>query len=428
MKLAIDEILDYLPHRYPFLLLDQVDELVPGRHIVGRKNVSANEPYLQGHFADYPIMPGVLIVEALAQLCCVLAFETRGRKPADGYLHYLAGVDDARFKRPVRPGDVLELRGSVASERRQLMKFDCQAHVNGELACAVKLICVERKLDGTEPARAPGEARTRRERAPRIDPRAVIDPAARLGRNVSVGPWTVIGADVVIGDDCRIGPHTVLRGPTTLGRGNRIYQFATVGEGSPAFAYKDEPTTLAIGDDNVIREGVTIHRGLATDRSRTEIGSGNLLMAYVHVGHDCVLGDRIVMANNASVAGHVTVGDEAVLSGYVGVPQFRRIGAYAFVGAMSLVAKDVPAYVSIAGNPAGAVGLNLERLRRLGASDAAKKALQEAYRIVYRRSLTVPEALRALRPLAAKVPEVQRFAESIKASEHGIVRERRRQQ
>lgn len=426
MKLAIDEILDYLPHRYPFLLLDGVDELVPGERIVGRKNISANEPYLQGHFADYPIMPGVLIVEALAQLCCVLAFETRGRKPADGYLHYLAGVDDARFKRPVRPGDVLELRGSVVSERRQLMKFDCQAHVDGELACAVKLICVERKLDaqdGERPRAAAGRVRG----GVAVDPRAVVDPKARLGRNVSVGPWTVIGADVVVGDDCEIGPHVVLRGPTTLGRGNRIYQFATVGEGSPAFAYKNEPTTLTIGDDNVIREGVTIHRGLATDRSRTEIGSGNLLMAYVHVGHDCVLGDRIVMANNASVAGHVSVGDEAVLSGYVGVPQFRSIGAYAFVGAMSLVAKDVPAYVSIAGNPAGAVGLNLERLRRLGASEAAKKALQEAYRAVYRRGLTVPAALAELRESAARVPEVARFVQSIEASEHGIVRERRRQ-
>ena len=261
-----------------------------------------------------------------------------------------------------------------------------------------------------------------------IDPRADVDPGARLGRNVSVGPWSVIGPDVVVGDDCEIGPHVVLRGPTTLGRGNRIFQFATVGEGSPAFAYKDEPTTLTIGDNNVIREGVTIHRGLATDRSRTEIGNDNLFMAYVHVGHDCVLGDRIVMANNASVAGHVTVGDEAVLSGYVGVPQFRSIGACAFVGAMSLVAKDVPAYVSIVGNPAGAVGLNLERLRRLGVSEEVKKALQEAYRIVYRRNLTIAEALAQLQPLAAKVPEVARFAESIEASEHGIVRERRTRQ
>ena len=249
----------------------------------------------------------------------------------------------------------------------------------------------------------------------------------RLGNNVSVGPWSIVGPDVTIGDDCEIGPHVILRGPTTLGRGNRIYQFATVGEGSPAFAYKGESTTLDIGDNNVIREGVTIHRGLATDRSRTAIGNDNLFMAYVHIGHDCVLGNRIVMANNASVAGHVTVGDEAVLSGYVGVPQFRSVGAYSFVSAMSLVTKDVPAYVSIDGNPAGAVGLNVERLRRLGLDDDAKKALQDAYNTVYRRGLTLKEALEQLRDPAERIPEVACFLASIEASEHGIVRERRRQ-
>ena len=259
-----------------------------------------------------------------------------------------------------------------------------------------------------------------------IDKRAIVDPKAKLGSNVSVGPWSIVGADVEVGDDCEIGPHVVLRGPTRLGRGNRIYQFATVGEGSPAFAYKDEPTTLTIGDDNVIREGVTIHRGLATDRSRTVIGNGNLFMAYVHIGHDCVLGDNIVMANNASVAGHVTVGDEAVLSGYVGVPQFRIIGPYSFVSAMSLVTKDVPAFVSIDGNPAGAVGLNVERLRRLGLSDDVKKALQEAYNMVYRRGLTLKEALEELREPAARLAEVGLFVRSIEAAEHGIVRERRR--
>ena len=145
MQLTTDQVLQHLPHRYPFLLVDRVDEVVPGEYIVGRKNVSANEPYLQGHFPGYPIMPGVLVVEALAQLCCVLA--TADKPPADGHLHYLAGLDDARFKRQVRPGDVLTLRGEVASRRRQLMKFDCQAHVDGELACSVKLMCVEGKIE-----------------------------------------------------------------------------------------------------------------------------------------------------------------------------------------------------------------------------------------------------------------------------------------
>ncbi len=260
-----------------------------------------------------------------------------------------------------------------------------------------------------------------------IDERAIVDSGAKLGRNVSVGPWSIIGPDVVIGDDCEIGPHVILRGPTILGSGNRIFQFATVGEDSPAFAYQGEPTTLVMGDNNIVREGVTIHRGLATDRSQTVIGSGNLFMAYVHVGHDCILGDRIVMANNASVAGHVTVGDDAVLSGYAGVPQFRSIGTCAFVGAMSLVTKDVPAYVTIDGNPAGAVGLNIERLNRQDVGDDVKKALQDAYNTVYRRGLALKEALLKLRASARRVPAVASFVKSIEASEYGIVRERRRQ-
>ena len=158
MTLDIDEILEYLPHRYPFLLLDRVDELVPGERIAGHKNVSANEPYMQGHFPAHPIMPGVLVVEALAQLCCVLAVKTRGRKPAEGYLQYLAGLDDVRFKRPVRPGDLLQLRGALVGERRSLMKFDCEALVEGELACSVKLICMERRVAGATPAKVDGAA------------------------------------------------------------------------------------------------------------------------------------------------------------------------------------------------------------------------------------------------------------------------------
>lgn len=176
MTLDIDEILECLPHRYPFLLLDRVDELVPGKRVLARKNVSANEPYMQGHFPGHPIMPGVLVVEALAQACCVLAVKTRGRKPAQGFLQYLAGLDDVRFKRPVRPGDLLRLQGAIVSERRSLMKFDCEALADGELACSVKLICVERRMDAAPaPQQAPAGAR-----APAGD-RAPAGPAIAAG-------------------------------------------------------------------------------------------------------------------------------------------------------------------------------------------------------------------------------------------------------
>ena len=258
-----------------------------------------------------------------------------------------------------------------------------------------------------------------------IDPRAIIDPSAVIGADVSIGPWTIVGADVAIGDGCRIASHVVLKGPSHIGRNNRIFQFATVGEDTPALAYKGEPTTLSIGDDNVIREGVTIHRGTVQGQGRTVIGSHNLLMAYVHVGHDCTIGDHVIMANNASVSGHVVVGDYANFGGYAGIPQYRHIGAHAHIGGMSLVLKDVPAFVTVSGNPAGAVGLNVEGMRRRGIGDAAVAALREAYRIVYAQGLTVKESLDQIAPLAARHAEVHLFMTSVAQSRWGIIRGRR---
>jgi UDP-N-acetylglucosamine acyltransferase len=258
-----------------------------------------------------------------------------------------------------------------------------------------------------------------------IDPRSIIDPLARIGEDVEIGPWTFIGPHVEIGDRTRIAPHVIIKGPTRIGRDNRIFQFATVGEDTPAIVYKGEPTTLEIGDGNVIREGVTIHRGTVQDTGTTVIGSHNLLMAYVHVGHDCVLGDHIVMANNASASGHVRIGDWANIGGYAGIPQFRSVGAHSHIGGMSLVLKDVPAFVSVSGNPAGTIGLNEEGMRRRGFAPATVAALREAYRVVYREGLTVGGALARLRAAALCHPEVALFVESVETSRWGIIRGRR---
>lgn len=258
-----------------------------------------------------------------------------------------------------------------------------------------------------------------------IDSRAIVDPSARIGANVRIGPFSIVGADVEIGDDCIVESHVVLKGPARIGRGTHIYQFSTVGEDTPAIAYQGETTWLEIGENNVIREGVTIHRGMAQHAGVTRIGSNNLLMAYVHIGHDCIVGDHCVMANNAGLAGHVEVGDWVVLSGYAGVPQFRRIGAHAFVGGMSLVTKDVPAYVSVNGNPAVATGMNVIGLQRRGFSDATITKLREAYRVLYRKGHTVAEALEAMAPLGVEEPAVGLLIDSVRASEQGIIRERR---
>ncbi len=258
-----------------------------------------------------------------------------------------------------------------------------------------------------------------------IDGRAIIDPDARIAPNVEIGPWTMIGAGVEIGEGTRIASHAVIKGPTRIGRNNRIFQFSTVGEDTPALAYGGEPTILEIGDNNVIREGVTIHRGMVQDRGKTVIGNNCLLMAYVHVGHDCILGNHVIMANNASVAGHVSVGDHANFGGYCGVAQFRQIGAHTHVAAMSLVIKDVPDYMTVGGNPASAIALNTEGMKRRGYDAETMDALKTAHRIVYRQGLTVANALKALEPLAATHPQVASFAASVAASKWGIIRLRK---
>ena len=260
-----------------------------------------------------------------------------------------------------------------------------------------------------------------------IDGRAIIDPSAKLGENVSVGPWTIIGPDVEVGDNTTIASHVVVKGPTRIGANVRIFQFSTVGEDTPAFAYDGEASSLIIGDNTVIREGVTIHRGMAKGGiGRTEVGSNCLLMAYVHIGHDCIVGNHVVMANNASVAGHVEVGDYANFGGYSGVAQFRSVGAYSHIAAMSLVVKDIPAYMTVGGNPASAVGLNTEGMKRRGYSDDLLKALKSAHRAVYRQKLGVEEALASIADLRQAHPEVDLFARSVEDSKWGIIRARSR--
>ncbi|MCK2185307.1 acyl-ACP--UDP-N-acetylglucosamine O-acyltransferase [Halomonas getboli] len=254
-----------------------------------------------------------------------------------------------------------------------------------------------------------------------IHPTAIVDPGARLADDVEVGPFSVIGADVEIGAGSRIGPHVVIQGPTVIGERNRIFQFASVGEECQDKKYAGEPTRLVMGDDNVVREGATLHRGTVQDRGETTIGSRNLFMAYVHVGHDCVIGDDCILANQVTLAGHVKLGDFVIIGGLSAIHQFCHFGDHAMAGGGSIITKDTPAYVMINGNPAAAHGLNLIGLRRRGFSSEAIRALSEAYKMVYRQGLTVEQALTEIRTHYA-LPETEAFAASIEASTRGIVR------
>lgn len=255
-----------------------------------------------------------------------------------------------------------------------------------------------------------------------IDPRAIIDPSAVLAEDVSVGPWSIIGPGVEIGSGTKIESHVIVKGPTRIGKNNHIFQFSSVGEATPDLKYKGEPTRLVIGDNNIIREGVTIHRGTVQDRSETTIGDHNLIMAYVHIGHDCVVGNHCILVNNASLAGHVHIDDWAILGGYTLVHQFCRIGQHCFTGMASAIGKDVPAYVMVSGNPAAAKSINSEGLRRRGFSADEIATINKCFKLVYRRGLTVEEAVKELTQLAEDCDRVQLLIESLQSSTRGIVR------
>ena len=255
-----------------------------------------------------------------------------------------------------------------------------------------------------------------------IDPRAIIDPNAKLADDVVVGPWSIIGPDVEIGEGTVLGPHVIVKGPTRIGKHNQVYQFSSLGEDTPDRKYKGEPTRLVIGDHNIIREGVTMHRGTIQDRDETTVGDHNLIMAYAHVGHDSVIGNHCILVNNVALAGHVHIDDWAILSGYTLVHQFCHIGAHSFAGMGTAIGKDVPAYVTVSGNPAEARSMNFEGLRRRGFSAEAIQALRRAYKTVYRQGLTIEEALAELAEPSLAFPEVAVFRDSIQASQRGITR------
>jgi len=255
-----------------------------------------------------------------------------------------------------------------------------------------------------------------------ISEHAMISPCAKIGPGVSIGPGCVIGADVEIGEGTWIGPHVVISGPTVIGKHNQIFQFASVGDAPQDVTYNGEPTRLEIGDHNVIREYAMISRGTVKGGGITQIGNHNFFMAYTHVGHDCHIGNHVIMVNYSALSGHVRVGDYANIGGYSAVHQFCEIGAYVFVARSTYITKDVLPYILIAGYDAAAVGLNKVGLRRRGFSSATIDNLSRAFKIIFKRGLTVREALEELIFLQQDCPEIIPMVELLQRSERGIVR------
>lgn len=255
-----------------------------------------------------------------------------------------------------------------------------------------------------------------------IDPRAIVSPKAELAPDVTVGAYSIIGDDVVIGPGTVIGPHVVINGPTRIGANNRIFQFASIGDAPQDKKYRGEPTRLEIGDRNVFREFCTVNRGTTHDKGVTRIGNDGLFMAYTHVAHDCQIGNNVILANCATLGGHVHLGDWVIMGGLTAIHQFCKIGAHAFIAGGAIVTRDVPPYVMAAGYPAEPHSVNTEGLRRRGFSPEQIRNIRNAYRILYRSDLRLVDAVARLKELAATQPEIREFVEFIESSTRSLVR------
>jgi len=257
----------------------------------------------------------------------------------------------------------------------------------------------------------------------KIHPTAIIDPSAELADDIEIGPYSIIGKKVKIDSGNKIHSHVVINGPSHIGRDNTFYQYGSIGEAPQDKKYKGEDTLLEIGNRNIIREFTTLNRGTAQDRGTTSLGDDNLIMAYVHIAHDCILANDIILANNATLAGHVTIHDHAILGGFSLVHQFCTIGAYVFTSMNSVISKDIPPYLMVSGHMASPHGLNTEGLKRHGFSMATIKTIRQAYKALYRTNLSVNDAAAEIRKLGTHCAELQLMTEFLEQHvKRGIIR------
>ena len=399
LAIHIPTLVDRLPQRYPAYLLDTVVQHDPGRRLVAHKNVTVNEDFFQGHFPGSPVMPGVLMIEALTQVATVLLLEREGR----GLQVFLRGVDNAKFRRQVAPGDQLQLEVVIGRRHAPLVRVHCIARTAGLLVAETDLLLeVRRTVD--------------------IDPRAIVHPSAQIGAGTVIGPNAVVGADVRIGQNCRIGASAVVDGWTDIGDETQIFPFASIGLSPQDLKYRGEKTRLAIGRGNIFREFVTIHRGTEVGGGLTSIGDRNLFMAYAHVAHDCRIGNDTIFGNGATLGGHVWVEDFATISAFSGVHQFCRVGEHAFIGGYSVVTKDALPYAKSVGNRARIYGLNTIGLIRRGFSEETLSKLKRAYRYLLVSRLNTSRALREIEQDDALVcPEVAYLVQFIRNSQRGVI-------
>ncbi len=404
MTFNINEIMNILPHRYPFLLIDRVLEANETR-AVAIKNTTINEAYFQGHFPGQPVMPGVLIIEAMAQLSGIILLNTPATK---GKIAYFASINDARFKRPVTPGDQIRFEVEIQKIRGPVAKSSGKAFVDGNLVAETEMTfsLVNSQLETL------------------IDPSAKIHPNAVIGKDVKIGPNAYIGEGVVLGNNVTIEANVVIEKWTTIGENTHVHYGAIIGNSTQDKKFnKTDKSFVIIGKNCDIREYVTINRATIKDEA-TIIGDNCLLLTMVHIGHDCKLGNNIVMSNAVQVAGHVQIEDKAILGGMAGITQFCRIGTMAMVGGYSKVNQDVPPYMLVEGNPACIRSMNIIGLERNDVSKQNQRDMKEAYKALFRSSMNTSQAIEKIeKELKIDSHEVNHLISFLQAeSKNGIMK------
>jgi UDP-N-acetylglucosamine acyltransferase len=396
-------LLDRFCHRYPSILVDAVTEHEDGRRIVGVKNVTVTEEFFQGHFPGVPIMPGVLMLEALSQLAAVLLLHREQSRPDSRV--YLRGVDDMKLRRQVVPGDRLRLEITLDRRRSKLARAKAAAYVGDQLVAEAGLLL------GVEPDRT------------LIDPTALVHSRAVVGEGTTIGPHAVIGPHVRLGARCIIGASAVIDGYTDVGDETQIFPFASIGLIPQDLKFKGEVSTLAIGRRNIFREFVTINRGTEGGGGVTAIGDGNVFMAYVHVAHDCRVGNNNIFGPHAVLGGHVTVEDFANVSAGSAVHQFCRVGRHGFIGGYSVVTKDaLPFARTVGSRPARIYGVNTIGLMRRGLDHDVIEKLKRSFRYLLQSKLNTTKALQHIqRDKSLACPEVEHLIEFIRTSQRGVI-------
>jgi UDP-N-acetylglucosamine acyltransferase len=402
----IGRLVRQIPTQYPFVLVDRILDHDAGGRLVATKNVTGSEDFFAGHFPGRPVMPGVLILEALAQAAGIWLLKT-APDPRSVEIR-VVGFDDTKFRRPVVPGDRLELEVTLVHRRGELVRFRGDVRVGDARAAEAHLLLQVATLP-----------------SPDVDPLARVAPQATLEPGVRVGPYCVVGPGVRLGRATLLESHVVIDGDTRIGERNRFFPFTSIGLVPQDLKFRGEESRVEIADRNTFREGSTVHRGTAGGGRLTSIGSDNLFMAQAHVAHDCMVGNHTVFANAAALSGHVEVQDYATLGGLSGVHQFCRVGRHAFMGGATVATKDVAPFSLTVGNRAHFFGVNVVGLRRRGFSAAAIAALRQAYRVLSQRGVGLEEALRRLEAEGPHGEEVQAVIDFVRSSKRGVVLERR---